>query len=272
MLREVDRKGERNWLCMITACFILLAAPNAIHSQANEVFTLDHIVLFSSDSALEYALQDNLLTIGEKLTTEHPEQGTAGQFFLFHNTFIELLYLRDDSVARANEQRFGSSYTSRWDRTPASCPIGIGLCMEPFDTTWSDPAMHVYRNPGRMPEDFYLMSVHNVNARQPLVYISTPQHCYRKMDSIAQVDEIYDEQVRDDFRAYLSHPSGIQKLTKLLITLPTTISMGNVALLKYIQGVELTEGDGYSLVLEFDHGAQRKEVNIDGDVPIKVRY
>lgn len=75
----------------------------------------DHIVLFANDYALKDSL-DRIFTPAEKLTTEHKTQGTIGYYYLFYNTYIELLFLHDTTRAKLNQDDFGSDYLSRWNQ------------------------------------------------------------------------------------------------------------------------------------------------------------
>ena len=77
-------------------------------------FKFDHIVIFCADSEVENKLQENLLKVGEKLSTKHNAQGTQGRYFIFYNSFIEFLYLEDSIAVKKNETRFKSNYSERW--------------------------------------------------------------------------------------------------------------------------------------------------------------
>ena len=79
--------------------------------QNRPEITFDHVILFVSDSTLETAFANELFTLAEKLTSVHKEQGTRCKYYLFHNTYLELLYLGDREKAKTNTSRFGTDYT-----------------------------------------------------------------------------------------------------------------------------------------------------------------
>ena len=82
-----------------------------------------------------------------------------------------------------------------------------------------------------------------------------------------------DPAIREDLRHYLSHPSGIRRLTGLVLTVPdSTMGTGNVALLQDLEGVEVRKGDGHALTLEFDGAAQGREFRWSEGPELLIRY
>ena len=136
-------------------------------------------------------------------------------------------------------------------------PDAFGLIAEPFDTTLA--GFHLPRpRPTRrrtLPDG---RGQHRPT--QPLLYASMPHRAHKTMSSMEEVERA-DPAIREDLRHYLSHPSGIRRLTGLVLTVPdSTMGAGtNVALLQDLEGVEVREGDGHALTLEFDGAAQGRE-------------
>ncbi|MEZ4758877.1 MAG: hypothetical protein R2810_03690 [Flavobacteriales bacterium] len=65
-----------------------------------------------------------------------------------------------------------------------------------------------------------------------------PHRAHKTMSSMEEVERA-DPAIREDLRRYLSHPSGIRRLTGLVLTVPdSTMGAGNVALLEDLEGVE----------------------------------
>ena len=255
---------------MRTGWYLLLASLLFTYATAAQHTTLrfDHLVFFVADSSLEQALTQQLFHPAEKLATPHPGQGTEGHYVLFLNTSIEFLYLRDSAAARRNEERFGSRYTQRWE--PGANPIAFGLIAEPFDTTLS--GFHTYHGPDQLEGERYLMAAGNTDPTQPLLYASMPHRAHKTMSSMEEVERA-DPAIREDLRHYLSHPSGIRRLTGLVLTVPdSTMGTGNVALLQELEGVEVRKGDGYALTLAFDGAAQGKEFRWSEKVELVIRY
>ena len=255
-------RGWRSW--QLSLLMLLSAYGHAQH----DTLRFDHLVFFVADSSLEHALTQELFHPAEKLTTQHPGQGTEGRYVLFLNTSIEFLYLRDSAAAWRNEDRFGSRYTQRWE--PGANVIAFGLIAEPFDTTRAN--FHTYHGPDQPEGERYLMAAGNTDPTQPLVYASMP---YRAHATLASLDEVEraDPALRDELRHYLGHSSGIRRLTGVVITVPdSALGTGNVALLRELEGVEVRQGQGYTLLLEFDHAAQEREFCRGDGMALIVRY
>ena len=251
------------WYLLLASLLFTTAAP-AQHTTQR----FDHLVFFVADSSLEQALTQQLFHPAEKLATPHPGQGTEGHYVLFLNTSIEFLYLRDSASARRNEERFGSRYTQRWE--PGANPIAFGLIAEPFDTTLV--GFHTYHGPDQPEGERYLMAAGNTDPTQPLLYASMPHRAHKTMSSMEEVERA-DPAIREDLRHYLSHPSGIRRLTGLVLTVPdSTMGAGNVALLQDLEGVEVREGDGHALTLEFDGAAQGREFRWSEGPELLIRY
>ncbi len=252
------------WLLTVYSC-----SPESVNDTAE--FEFDHLVFFVTDSTLENNLKD-IFTFGEKLTTQHKHQGTEGHYFIFYNTFIEFLYLNDSNAARNNEQLFKSQYTKRWKNEPFICPLGIGLTMNPFDTSKSSFPFSAYHSLDSPKEEYYLMSAFNKNQEQPLLYISQPERAYHKIEQINELDSLLEEPVRSDFKNYLTHPSEIKRLTQTIITLPNDVSGKNVELLEHLNGIKIKHGNKFEITLVFDNAVQNKSISIPGNFGLTIHY
>ena len=105
-------------------------APNQYSRPMAEVsFELDHVFVCAGPGGAEAAQLEALgLTRGP--SGVHPGQGTANRCFVFHNAYLELIWVHDEADAR-------SSLTSRtrlferWrGRADGTCPFGI--CLRPI--------------------------------------------------------------------------------------------------------------------------------------------
>ncbi|MCG8328010.1 MAG: hypothetical protein MI974_10015 [Chitinophagales bacterium] len=244
----------------------------AQEAPLNSKFEFDHIVIFSQNTTIEDSLQKSILTKGDKLTTTHKTQGTLGNYYIFYNTFIEFLYLNDTLAALKNERLFKSDYTSRWENDDPICPFGFGLRLSPFDTSQTSFPLTAYHSLDSPKDEYYLMSKFNVDNEQPLIYISSPQRGYISIDSLSEVDQIFDPHVSNDFKEYLTHPSEIKNLTKVVVTVPEDVSKENLELLSTLRDFEIREGKGYELFLIFDNAIQGKELFLKEPFELTIRY
>ncbi len=255
------------------ACLVTSLMGSGQHDSSEVTFAFDHIVIFANNGNLEDSLSEAILSPAHKLRTQHMEQGTLGHYFLFYNTFIEFLYLEDTAKALANESKFGSAYTKRWETANGSCPFGFGLNPTPFDTALLGGAFNIYQSLDAPEDEFYLMSVHNKRLDQPLLYLSMPHRAYRAFTSLEEIDQRVEAYKREDLKSYLTHPGGIKKLTEVRVKLPVEKHMeGNTALLKGVGQIKIEKSETYGLTLVFDHHIQGKEYSIQGDYELIIQY
>lgn len=238
-------------------------------SDTNSTFAFDHLVLFVSNPTLKDSL-DELFTHAEKLTTTHSSQGTKGEYYLFYNTFLELLYLENADSAQANQKRFGCDYQLRWDQNADNVPVGFGLSMTPWK---DDKHFHKYVSRDAPDGDYYLMGNDNGDLTQPLVYVSTPQHNYKSLKSLDELNTRPAE-IRADLAKYITHPTGVKRLTKIICTVSENGSAnGNIGLLDGSAVVQFVVGDKPSITLVFDNQkTRRKSYLIDGGFELILYY
>ncbi|MEM8713854.1 MAG: hypothetical protein AAGG01_23165 [Planctomycetota bacterium] len=255
----------------IIGSLLALASCAALSPQAavSEGVQFDHVVVFASGPGLQSWLEQ-YFTNAEALDTRHEGQGTRGRYFLFLNSFLEVLTLEDAAEARANEGAFGSRYVERWtDRHAAPLAVGLTLSEESFA---SPPFAHVrYRTDDE--EGGYVMSEGNADLESPLVYATGPARAFPRRKSIDEVNSIEDPGRREAVRRYLTHPSGALSLTRVVWRAPTTKpSSSNAELARNLPEVTLEDSIGYELVLEFDDRISGEEVRFEGRPSVVLRF
>lgn len=260
-------------LVLLGSLFVL----NSVFAQKqvkSAQFEFDHLVIFTQSKQLEKNLENALFTLAEKAGSQHNEQGTEGHYFFFYNTFIELLYAKDSVKILANESKFGSAYGNRWKKPNDNCPFGFGLNLTPFDTNLTNYKFKVYASSDAPVGEYYLMSENNkTNQQQPMIYLSMPHHAYKPYSTINDVDQRFEEHIRADQKSYLTHPSGVKRLTEIILTIPEeTGSDGNIEILKTLNQVKVQKGNKYGLTLTFDNQAQEKEVVVPNDFQLIIKY
>ncbi|MEM8524635.1 MAG: hypothetical protein AAGG68_08320 [Bacteroidota bacterium] len=235
-------------------------------------YQLDHLILFVQNAEIKQQL-DQILTPADLLQTEHSEQGTLGKYYLFLNANLELLYPQNDSIMEQNEPYFGSAYRGRWDENGAAS-IGIGLKMKPFDTSTIDFPYHLYQHPNWDTSSYYLMSKANKKKEQALVFIVTPESEQEVFQSLAEASDKVRPAIRADVLNYLTHPTGIKKLTNVEIEIPQTANLttDNWDILQRTSLLTVTHAKHFGLRLTFDEGKQQQSVLLDSIKNIVIKY
>lgn len=256
---------------------LLLFILPAIHSSYGQDTTkpnleFDHILLFVNNDNLKDSL-DKIFTPAEKLTTEHKIQGTIGYYYLFYNTYIELLFLTDSTNAQLNKNNFGSDYISRWTKSSNACPIGFGMLMSPWDISMEYKYFHKYQSNDSPSDEYYLMSKYNNDLLQPLIYVSMPHRAYKSLESLEEIDQ-RPEEIKNDLKNYLTHRSGVRNITQISYTYSKNMkSLENLKLLNENSLIQCKKSDSTSLILVFDNkGKKRKEFRLNDHIKLIIKY
>lgn len=263
------RKSIYHYFLLI---FVLLAGPGYGQSAEKPKLEFDHILIFTRDHALKDSL-DKIFTPAEKLTTEHTHQGTIGHYYLFYNTYIELLFLTDSTRASENVNNFGSDYVKRWEESGPFCPIGFGMLMTRWPKTIENLPFRKYQSSDSPDGEYYLMSEYNNDPSQPMIYVSMPKRAYESLDSIQEVMQ-RPEEIRADLRKYLTHDSGVKSISQIIYTYTKeNEAHGNLDILKNSPGVEVKSSESASLTLVFDsHGNQQKQLLLNNGTKLILKY
>ena len=242
-------------LILCSFCCIVNHSLGQIRDSSSIKF--DHLVFFVKDSSIEKQLNE-FLTPGEKLTTSHENQGTRSKFYLFYNTYVELIYPVDTSKIISNATNFGSQYLKRWESSKEICRLGIGLILHPFDSTRNH--FHPYHSKDQ--SGYYLMGRNNSNASDAFIYYSPIQTAYHKIDSIQGLKAFYEPPFLHDFENYCRHSSGIKKLTKIIVEGPSIQTKPQFRIFSEHVLFELKDAAHFHYTLEFDTHRQKKNVNV----------
>lgn len=248
---------------------LLLANSGYGQNNSDQNLEYDHILLFASDYALKDSL-DRIFTPAEKLTTEHKSQGTIGYYYLFYNTYIELLFLQDTTIAKINKNNFGSDYLSRWIPHESHCPIGFGMLMNPWDTTLENTDFHKYVSNDSRNNEYYLMSKYNSNLSQPLIYVSMPHSAYKPVESIDERPK----EIRSDLKKYLTHKSQVKRISKIIYSYSgENKDNGNMKILQKNSSVQVERSDSSSLTIIFDNERNKqKELTLNDQTKLIIKY
>lgn len=260
-----------HWVWLL-AMLLLLANFGCIPANQDHKLKYDHILFFVNDYALKDSL-DAFFTPAEKLTTEHKSQGTIGYYYLFYNTYIELLFLADTTVAKENKANFGSDYLLRWIQDEQFCPVGFGMQMTPWDTTAIHLNFHKYQSKDSPEGEYYLMSKDNNDPSQPFIYISQPHRAYQSLASLEDIEE-RDEEIRDDLRKYLTHKRDLKKITQIIYAYTNENKLeGNLTILLESSMVDVVKSNSASITLVFDNQRnEQKEWMLNNQTRLIIQY
>ncbi len=227
-------------------------------------FVFDHLVFFVSDTNMEQQF-NRLFTLGEKLTTQHYHQGTYSHFYLFYNTFIELLYIDDSIRIKSNSAALGSKYLERWKSKAHINRLGFGLILNDFDTTCAD--LHPYYSKDN--KGHYLMSKANAKEEDVFIYASEATQQYKDITKLEDLKQHFKPPYLADFMQYNQHSSGITTLTKIRIALPDANQKENIEEISKFNLVSIEDAKTFRCILEFDTLRQGKSLFVSEWLEVK---
>lgn len=269
---EIMAASTKSHLTGLMVFFLVLGDSIYGQDTMNPKLVFDHILLFVDNPSLKDSLNE-IFTPAEKLTTQHKNQGTIGYYYLFYNTYVELLFLQDSIHAQSNIESFGSDYVSRWSKKERYCPIGFGMLMSPWDTNSQNIHFHKYPNRDSPGNEYYLMSEYNHDLSKPFIYISQPHRAYKSLETLHEIDH-RPEEIREDLRRYLTHKSGARRISSIHYSYFTESHReGNLKFIKENPMIVVSKSDSDSLTLVFDNGKNgQKAFMLNGHTTLIIKY
>jgi hypothetical protein len=226
---------------------------------------LDHIFIWVYKDApeIEFFKKAGFTSI---ISGEHKGQGTAGKYIFFLNFYIELLYISDQAEALNNLDNFGCNYIKRsqWCQNKSSF-LGIGLKMSPFDQKNIPFTYKEYKSVW-MRDKALLMATNNQNLNDPLVFVLYPNMEFPNYNSI---EELVNDDKPNDFKENHIHKNGIKTLTSYkIVTTSTSEIVENISK----NGINIEKGDVEKLELTFDNNINNREIDLNPNFPIVIKY
>ena len=211
---------------------------------------IDHVICMVRDSTLQNGLQGELVR-ADLLRSEHLKQGTTGEYYLFLNAFLELLYATDTAAMRANAERFGKDYLPHWKDGSVS-PYGIGLRLINLrDTARLRDAFRYVPDPGN-PDHFYWMDTSS-SRNAPLLFVVSPGDEHPQYEDIEEIKAHARPEILEDLIRFQMHAGGtrtLQQVTLQTSDLPDT----NQGWWPDIKGLRFQSVAEHGLILHFDKG------------------
>jgi hypothetical protein len=218
---------------------------------------LDHVFVCTNADGFE-AGQLVAAGLTEGRSGVHAGQGTANRCFLFHNAYLELIWVHDADEAASPLTR-PTRLLERWTgRTQSTCPFG--LCVRPLQpstdgacpfTAWeylpryvpSGRPIHIGTNCDRLAEPMLFFLPH---ASAPDSWPGQPP---------------------------LQHRLGVRQMTHLVWTRPVAAALSpelQVVVDAGLLGVEL--GDQHALTISFDHEAAGQSTRLLPPLPLALKW
>jgi hypothetical protein len=228
-------------------------------SQENFCLEIDHISIFDRDNLSSVFLLESLGFHCSERVIERRSQGTISTVFFFENTYLELVHLVDQNIAKNFAIENGIDILARtdWKKTGAS-PFGIGLRSKPIFTPQKS-----HRHNLEIARFTNFSSENLALSEEPL--------CFFIPDNLALTTWL--DPLNLSHRQLTSHPLGIKKLTNVKLTITSNKELTNiVALLKDNQVFSIKQGSSPLLELQFDRAARGELIDARPVLPMIISY
>jgi len=212
---------------------------------------LDHLFICVNHGAPEAELlKDFGLTEGPP--NRHPGQGTANRRFFFKNSFIELLYVDNESEIQSDLTKPTTLY-DRFSNKEVS-PFGIGF--RPSSTEEKHAPFPAWNyHPIYLPPELSI-EIGKAPITEPFCFFL----------SFGSRPDSWSEEKQPPFQ----HQCGFKEITSLRITIPKEETVSEVyAAVASVAGVEIVQGDEHFLEIGFDEKKKNKSHDFRPDLPLK---
>jgi len=223
---------------------------------------IDHIFVCLETAPDRNFLKD-LGLICRDNTTYHPQQGTASTIIFFENTYIEFIWVEDETMAEIYSMHSGIDFIARsYSLGKTASPFGIALHQKP-DVTYQYHNSLKINN--KTSEQFINFAASNLVAQaEPL--------CFMIPESIS-FSNIFNPQF-EAHQKLINHPLGIRKLTNTKIGMRKTGNLTNpISMLDRDGIIEIEQDSSPLLELTFDHSSRGENIDLRViDIPIVLKY
>ena len=194
----------------------------------------------------------------------NPQQGTASIIIFFENTYIELVWVENSTMAEIYAMYSGIDYILRsYSPEKVTSPFGIALHQNP-DIINSENS-YLSSSNHQSSEEFINFSVENLATQ-------TEPICFMIPESVS-FSNIFNPFL-EAHRKLINHPLGIRKLTNTRIAISKTGNLTNpIAMLQREGILEIEENTSPLLELTFDEGIRGENIDLKTiGIPIILKY
>jgi Glyoxalase-like domain len=220
-------------------------------------FELDHVFVCTNLNALE-ATQLVSIGLAEGRSAVHQGQGTANRCFLFHNAYLELLWVHSDEEA-GSPRTARTRLFERWKgRAGGACPFGV--CLRPAPSSRG----------GALPFAIWDYLPQYVPA-------SSPIHIGSNSDRLAEPMLFFIESAsRPDSwsrQPLLLHRLGVREITRLSWTRPTDNPLSPELQAVVDAGcLNIKLGRTHALEIGFDNEAKGQSASLLPHLPVTIKW
>jgi len=233
---------------------------------------LDHFNIWIKNpkKAKKQLTEIGFTSVPDSLSAIHKGQGTAGRYFRFLNSYLELIFVYDQNeLDENNEKNKDLDFTKRanFEKNGAS-PFSIALKVKdynvekiPFEKIsyhqdWMDKSMNIYSAKNSKKE-----------LKEPSIFVVYPEMEYEKFERLTDLKNIPEEYAI--WREFYKHPNGAQKVTEIIITSrDLNLNTETIKAVNRIENLTVKKGKEHLMELHFDNDIQGKSFDLRPELPL----
>ena len=233
---------------------------------------LDHFNIWVKNP---YKVKKRLTQIGftavpDSLSAIHVGQGTAGRYFRFLNSYLELIFVdNQDELEINNTKNKDLDFTIRanFDKNEAS-PFSLALKVKdyyiekiPFET------IPYHQDWMEKNSKIYAAKSSKIKRKEPSIFVVYPEIEYEVFETLKDLKNI--PEAYAICRSFYKHPNGAQKITNIRIT-SSSLSLNSKTMkaANAIKNLTIKKGKEHLMELYFDHNIQGKSFDLRPDLPL----
>ncbi|MFK7833725.1 MAG: hypothetical protein AB8B52_10645 [Winogradskyella sp.] len=243
-----------------------------INEEISTDLQVDHFNIWVQNPKLA---KQRLTAIGftslpDSLSPIHKGQGTAGRYFYFLNSYLELIFAYDHSQLEQNNTIHKDlDFTKRanFNKNGAS-PYSIALKMQTYHVD-KIPFEKVKYHQEWMNKDENIYAAKNskTNLKEPSVFVVHPNMQNGTFESITELENFPTDDT--SWKPLFKHPNGAQKVTEIIITSSNlNLKTKTIKAVNEIENLTVKNGKEHLMELHFDNDIQGKSFDLRPDLPL----
>ena len=244
------------------------------HQKKSTDLSLDHFNIWIKNpkKAKKRLTEIGFTSEPDSLSAIHKGQGTAGRYFRFLNSYLELIFVYDQNeLEENNEKNKDLDFTKRanFEKNGAS-PFSIALKIKDYNID-KIPFSKIKYHQDWMSKnnDIYASKNSKTNLREPSIFVVYPEIESEKFETLSDLKNIPEEYAFA--REFYKHPNGAKKVTEIIIT-SSDLNL-NTETIKAVNGIEnltVKKGKEHLMKIYFDNNVQGKEFDLRPILPLKI--
>lgn len=252
------------FLSLLTAC--------SVEKQSATDLKLDHLNIWVQEpnEAKKLLTDIGFKAVPDSLSKIHYGQGTAGRYFYFLNTYLELIFVHnEDELIENNELNKDLDFIERANcHKNGASPFSVALKVADYEVD-KIPFEKISYHQDWMEADVAIYAAKNSKKqlKEPSLFVVYPEIEADVFNSFSDLKQIPEEYAL--WRSFFKHPNGAKKLTDVIIT-STDLDMKtkSIEALNGLDNLSVQNGSTHLMELYFDEHAQGKIFDLRPELPL----